>query len=405
MNRHVRHVRRGSTLGFVTAAALLATQRLAAQEPSPAAGHWEVAGLPALNYDSDEGFGYGALAELYRHAPGAAPYRYTIQPTVQLSTRGRRDFTVFFDAPHLLPGGWRLDAFAGSEKQLATPYYGVGNDAPYDATLDADGSPNPYYYRFGRTRRQLLANVQHRLGRSPVRALVGSGAAHVAIDPTPFDSGTTLLAQHLGGTPAPGGWSNYLRAGLVWDTRDREVGPTRGVWSELLVQRFERALGSDFAYTRWTLTDRRYVPLGTERLVFANRLLLQNVKGGAPIYDLSVVQTSFKQQEGLGGAKTLRGIPKDRYVGKGMFLWNAELRWRAAELAALGKPLHLVLSGFVDSGRVWENGVVLHAPVPGLHHGVGGGARLGVGESFVVAVDAGHGEGSTPLYIGLGYLY
>jgi hypothetical protein len=54
---------------------------------------------------------------------------------------------------------------------------------------------------------------------------------------------------------------------------------------------------------------------------------------------------------------------------------------------------------------VWENGVVLRELATGLHHGVGGGVRLGVGESFVVAVDAGRGEGSTPIYIGLGYLY
>ncbi|MDP9347935.1 MAG: BamA/TamA family outer membrane protein, partial [Gemmatimonadota bacterium] len=372
-------------------------------DTAPAREGWEWAGVPALNYDADEGFGYGVVLELYNHGGGAHPYRFTIQPTVFLTTGGRRDYTVFFDAPDLLPGAWRLDAFAGSEEQIASPYYGAGNDVVVDDA--ADEGANPYYYRFGRTRRQLSGNLQHPLGATPLRVLVGAGAAHVSIDPVPRDSGTTLLAAELAGDAAPGGWSNHLRGGVVWDTRDRETGTRRGTWSELLVQRVDRALGSESSFTRWTLTDRRYLPLAG-RLTFANRLMLQGVEGDAPFHELYTVQTSFKQQEGLGGAKTLRGVPKNRFVGKGMFLWNAELRWRALDFRAMGKPAHLVLSGFLDSGRVWEERVQPGEIFTGLHHGVGGGVRLGMGENFVVALDVGHGaETGAPFYIGLGYLY
>jgi len=193
-----------------------------------------------------------------------------------------------------------------------------------------------------------------------------------------------------------------VRAGVIWDTRDREVGPRRGTWTEFLVQRVDRALGSSHDYTRWTLADRRYFPLGA-RLTFANRLLLQKVTGTAPFYDLYLVQTSFKQQEGLGGAKTLRGIPRDRYVDDGLALWNAELRWRASDFDAVGQAWHLILSGFVDTGRVWGRD---RFALSGLHAGYGGGVRLGMGESFIVALDAGHSRDATlPFYIGLGYLY
>jgi hypothetical protein len=392
------------------AAALVPILALAAA-PLPAqqarAG-WEVAGVPALNYDADEGFGYGAIAELYNHAEGARPYRFTLQPTVFLTTGGRRDVTLFFDAPHLLPGGWRVSVFAGSEQQLASPYYGIGNETRVDPAAGSDPG-NPYYYRFGRTQRQASATFQQGLGRLPLRVLLGASALHTSTDPTPRDSGTTLLAQQLAtpvGVAGPQSWSNGVRAGLVWDTRDREVAPTRGAWSELLVQRVDPALGSDHGYTRWTLTDRRYRSLGSERLVLANRLLLQGIQGEAPFYELSTLQTSFKQQEGLGGAKTLRGVPKNRYVGEGVFLWNAELRWRAADFRAAGRPMHLVLSGFADSGRVWEEGVRLPEIASGLHHGFGGGVRLGMGENFVVALDVGHSaEAAAPFYIGLGYLF
>jgi outer membrane protein assembly factor BamA len=264
---------------------------------------------------------------------------------------------------------------------------------------------SPYYYRFGRLRRQGTTNVQHGLAGLPLRLLLGIGAAHVRITPVPRDSGATLLDQQLAGSDT-GGWSNHVRAGLVWDTRDRETGATSGVWSELLVQRFDGALGSDHEYTRWTLADRRYLSLGTPRVVFANRLLLQAVSGEPPFYDLFVVQTSFKQQEGLGGAKTLRGIPKNRYVGKAMFLWNGELRWRASEFRLFGRPSHVVLSAFLDQGRVWADALELEELASGLHRGFGGGVRVGMGENFVVALDVGHStEAAAPFYIGLNYLF
>lgn len=394
---------------FAAPAVLLATalcvQTAHAQEHPVPRARWEIAGVPALNYDSDEGFGYGVVAELYRFGPGSDRYRFTLQPTVQLSTRGRQEISLFMDAPRLLPEGWRMDLFVGSDRQVAAPYYGPGNHSTYDSTLDEAEGPNPYFYRFGRERRQLTANVQRRLGSTPLRALAGAGVARVSLDPTPHDEGTTLLEQQLGGEVPPATLSNHVRAGLIWDTRDVELGPTSGVWSEILIQRFDGLLGSDHEYTRWTFTDRRYLRLGSSRTVFANRILLQGVEGEAPLHDLFLIQTSFKQQEGLGGAKSVRGLPKNRYVGESLALWNAEMRWRAADFRAAGRPFHLVLVGFVDSGRVWEGRMQVDELLQDLHHGFGGGLRLGMGDSFAVAIDAGRAGGNAPIYVGLGYLF
>lgn len=364
----------------------------------------EYAGLPALNFDVDEGFGYGALLEMYDYGDGVLPYLYTVQPQVFFTTRGRRDYTLFFDTPHLLGPGWRLDAYLASEEQVATPYYGTGNASRYNKALETDASP--YYYRFGRTRRQLRVNVQ-RAGRgNELRALVGLGVTRVTLELVPKDSGTSFLAQQVasGVQTAPEGWWNYLRVGLIRDTRDREVGPTRGSWSELLVQWTAELLGSEASFTRLTATDRRYFALAPG-LVFANRLVVRQILGDAPFYELSTIESSFKPYEALGGARSIRGLPRNRYVGDGLFLWNAELRWRAVEWRLFGKPFHTVLSAFLDAGRVWhDEGPSLD---PGaLHSGYGGGVRVGMGENFVVAVDGGASPGSgLGLYIGLGYLY
>lgn len=365
----------------------------------------EIGAVPAINFDSDEGFGYGAIAELYQYGTeGRAPYEWTLQPTVFITTEGRRDVTVFFDAPNLLPAGWRFDVFLGWERHVATPYYGLGNASDYDEGLDDEEGPNPFYYRFGRTRWSATTTVQRRLGASPYRLLAGIGLVHTSVLPVPESEGTTLLAQQQGADE----WSSeasYVRLGAVRDTRDRETGPTRGSWSEVLVQRIPELLGADRGYTRWTVTHRHYVPV-TSRLVLAGRILVQSVGTGAPVQDLFLVQTSFKQQEGLGGSKTVRGVLKNRFTGRGMAVMNAEARWRALDFTAVGRDFHLVLSAFADHGRVWAGDVRADELFKDLHRGVGGGLRVGMGENFTVAVDVATSEETgLPVYVGLGYLF
>jgi outer membrane protein assembly factor BamA len=370
---------------------------------------WQVTPLPILGYDSDEGFVYGAAAQADHFGSDGEvrPYRISVRPALELSTEGRRNITLFLDAPHLLPGGWRLTVYGGLERHTATPYYGIGNATEYDEALESADGPNPYYYRYGRTRNELDFDLQAPLPDTPIRFLLGTGMAKVSIDPTPHNEGTTLLASEFENSPEglPRGWTNFIRGGIIWDTRDREIGPTRGVWSEILVKRAAENLAGDYSFTRWTLTDRRYYSL-TDGLVLANRVVLQGTDGDAPFYEIQWVESSFKGEEALGGAKSLRGVPKNRYTGKGLFLWNIELRFDTWDFPMLGRDARLVTGLFVDSGRVWAEAVHLPDVFSDWHNGFGGGLRLQVGESFVAGLDVAHSSESTaPIYTGLGYLF
>ena len=384
--------------------ALSGTSFSVAAQDAPSTG-LEFAGLPVLKVDSDDGWTYGALAELYQYGDGTrSPYQWTIQPRVELSTEGRRDATLFVDAPHVLPEGWRVNGFLGIERRIVTPYYGLGNDAPYDRSLEAPAGPNPNYYEFGSLRRSALFNLQRNLPNSPLWALFGAGLVSTRVDPSPEDVGTTLYAAD-NGPAVETYWSNYIRAGLVWDTRDRETAPRDGSWSEVVVHWATESLGADSALTRWSITDRRYYSL-SDQLVFAHRFYLQGVSGGPPAHELQRLQTSFKQGEGLGGAKTVRGLPKNRYAGRGMLVWNAELRLHVFDFGIVGRRFHLAVSAFVDHGRVWKGGVRPEELLSDLHRGYGGGLHVGMGENFVASLDVAHSsEATLPFYMGLGYLY
>lgn len=386
-------------------AALLLSGASAVAQPantSYAPKGWELTGIPALNFNADEGFGYGLVLQAYNYGDaGVRPYRYTIQPTVLFTTRGKRELSLFFDAPHLLPEGWRWSAYLSQERQLATPYYGVGNNTAHSES--AESGANPYYYRFGRRGIRATTDIQRSVSEH-ARILVGVGMRTATIDATPFDSGTTLLAQQAPGG-VPDGQTSYARLGLVWDSRDREVGTRRGVWAELLAQKGAKVLGGTSDFTRVTMTARGYVS-PTDRLTLASRIILQNLTGDVPFYELFVVQGSYKDDEGLGGAGTLRGLPKDRFAGKGIAVLNSEVRYRAADFQLMRKPSSLTLTGFVDAGRVWADALKLSELGSGLHAGFGAGVRLAYGANMVIALDVGHSkEAKAPIYIGLGYLF
>jgi outer membrane protein assembly factor BamA len=248
----------------------------------------------------------------------------------------------------------------------------------------------------------VYTNLQHRIGKSSARYLFGYGLARVTTDALPFDSGTTLFAADFA-TPQEG-TIGFLRTGVVWDTRDRESGPTRGTWAEVLAQRVDRAFGATDEYTRVSATVRQYVPI-RNNLVGAVRVFAQQTNGDIRAFDMSTLQSSYKNQEGLGGSNSIRGVARNRFIGKGVVLTNTELRWKFKEFSLRGKPAFLLASGFVDAGRVWANSIQGDELLKDLHTGYGGGLRIGLGPSFVVAVDYGKSAESSALYIGLGYLF
>ncbi len=399
---------------------------------------WGFGGVPAVAYNSDTGFLYGIVFEAYNYGAGThyPDYDYTIKPTWTRTTKGSGENTLFFDSKYLLPKDIRVTAYAGYLTEQALPFYGFnGYESDYTPGFENADSSNyvtRMYYRHERNTLRLTADFQKSVISENLRVIAGFGYIDTKVDtvdehglnegkeedllpenaPTLYDD--YVDSGFIKSTEAHGGLTNFIKLGLVYDTRDNEPNPMSGLWTELLLTSYPSFLGSDFSFTTLTATHRQYFTLIEKDLSFAYRVGYQQQLGEPPFFMLPWYQSSYKMTEGLGGSKSLRGILMNRIVGKSILLANLEARWKFFRTTIGGQNLYLALNGFSDMGQVLspyevEGKTLPFATDEGLHLSYGGGLRIVLNENFIIAVDYGMAsdeqDGNSGLYIGLGYLY
>jgi outer membrane protein assembly factor BamA len=225
-----------------------------------------------------------------------------------------------------------------------------------------------------------------------------------------------------------GGNHNMFKFGLVYDTRDNEPNPMSGVWSEILLITAPSFIGNKPGFTRLAMTHRQYFTLVDEVLNLAVRLSYQPKIGGTmPFYALPYVYNTSTNilRDGLGGAKTMRGIVRNRVVGEDMFYGNVELRWKFFNKVTGKQHLYFALSPFLDFGQVTRNyqfsfdmtneaderylGWFDKGNKEKMHFSYGAGISGALNHNFVAHVNYGRAvdrrDGISGLYIGLNFLY
>ena len=359
------------------------------------------AGVPNISYNSDEGFGYGARLSCFHHAEGGYnPYHSVLDTNIFLTTGGRKEFFIFFDSPYMLKSNYRITCELKYQKYNFSPYYGIGNDTEYHEKLTEMGNRDfihEQYYRYERIRSTFWINFQYLFGT--FQFLGGVGLANTDI--TMYDGKTVLGDDEVLGKN--GGITNYVKFGVIHDTRDFEPAPGKGDWTDIIIEYSNRILGSDYDYTRITLTNRYYLTV-YRNVVFAERIVLEKIWGGVPFYEMAFFESSYRIQEGLGGAKSVRGLLLNRFVGPAKLFGNLELRWRLFDFSLMKQNMYFAWSGFYDFGRVWKENQTLTPE--NIHYGYGSGLHIGWNENFIISLDFARSmEVDSALYIGIGYLY
>jgi len=415
---------------------------------------FNLGGVPVVAYDSDIGFKYGALLNLYWYGDGSRYPQYDHSLYVEWSrtTKGNGINQITYETDKLIPGIRSLFEISYlTEKAL--DFYGFnGYQAVYDLDfeqegMDQFGNANRLFYRHSRNLLRIKADFQGEITGQKFRWLGGIAYYGNAIDSVDIDglnegetedllSKNSLYGYYVDkGMIKPdqihGGKHTILKGGLVYDTRDNEPNPFTGVWSEMQLHYAPAFLSdTDYGYARIVLTHRQYFTLIPEWMNLAYRLSYQGkIAGEMPFYMMPFhFQTAPKlTRDGVGGSKTVRGVRRNRIVGDGFAFGNLELRGKILRTSLFKQNFYIALSAFVDAGMVTQkydfDTSGLSDPLPGdfpaqivdlnakeiPHVGFGGGIHFALNQNFIVTADYGFAakkeDGSTGLYINLNYLF
>ena len=325
--------------------------------------------LPALTFNSDTGFGFGAVLQLFVYEKGHQPYQHGITAQFFVTTTGFQGHYIQWDAPRLL-GPVRVEARLEFHKDLYAPYYGPGNDTFPGQVLDG---PDQFFgYLNVWTSDWIRFRIKPLGDDAPLTLYAGYQYRYFWITPYP---GSSLAEQAPRGIH--GGRNGMVTAGALWDTRDDEQNAHRGFLVQLSGRKAGHATASLYDYTGVTFGLRVFFSLWTPRLVLALHGMADHLWGDVPFWEWNQLG-GISPIEGLGGLDSLRGVARNRYGGDTKVVGNAELRWATVQIPWGAAPVEIGMLAFLDTGRVWQpgqpNGTFFDNQQ--WHSSAGGGLRI-----------------------------
>ncbi|MGM0647706.1 MAG: Omp85 family outer membrane protein [Bacteroidota bacterium] len=403
---------------------------------------WNVGILPVVSFDSDLGFKYGGLTNIYDYGDGSLypEYKHSIYLEISRTTKGSGINQLFYDSKKLFSGREiRVTADISYLTEKALDFYGFnGYESVYDPDMENKNSSTRMFYRLERQLLRTTLDVQFPINKK-FRALLGAGHFNVAVDDVDINAlnkdleasrqlSDTSLYQHyidkgwIDAREKDGGTVNYFKGGLIYDTRDNEPNPMNGMFTEAILFAAPSWFGTkEHPYTKLALTHRQYFTLVPKKLSLVYRINYQStIAGKAPFYMESPMILSFSpnvSNEALGGAKTLRGVLRQRIVGEGYVFANFETRWKFVRFRLINQNFYLALSGFYDVGQTTrkretgnaDESIYLSEDKESLHHSLGAGFHAAMNENFILAVDYGRAldkrDGKQGIYFGMNWLF
>lgn len=339
---------------------------------------WNFGPLPVVGFRSDMGFQYGVCMDVFNYGDGSnyPGYDFKLNFEVSTYTKGSSVFRFYSYWNNIIPKGKLfVDVSYFMDKKF--DFYGFnGYAAPYHKDFAVvNGIPNlnhgmkdSGFYGFNRNQFRFVASMQRQIG--DIKGLYyGAGLAYYnnAIDTLDLDDyrGQTTLydlyCDHglIRENERDGGNVTQFKAGLIYDTKDYENDPTRGMYAEAVITAAPDMIdGEDYSHLTFTGIFQHYVPLYKEHLTFAYRIGAQNVLAGdIPFYAMLNTNTLFFKKmyvDALGGASNVRGINRNRVIGKGFAWLNLDIRWRFFNFKFINQNWCVVLNPFVDAGMVTQ---------------------------------------------------
>ncbi len=345
-----------------------------------------VTGIPDISIDPLNGFGYGVEGSIIFNGKRSNPFfEYTpyltkIDVTLFNTSNQQREIVVSFDKPYIFKSKWRIRGELAYEINPNLVYFGITDNTLNNLSVisQQDAVPQPPFSGLSYsdyeksltgdlatfntyTKQEYILNLsgEYSLLDSKLRVLVGGELAGLNVT-TAIDSLSRIQNDKNINNLLGVGKSTitFLQLGVVYDTRDFESDPNRGVFAEVTNEFSNQIIGSDFnmdklfGQVKWY---KKLFPKKFKKMVFASRFGIGYTFGGSPFFEYQDEWSSEGSIEGLGGAHTLRGYKQSRFLDRGMYFFNTELRTRFAHFTLLKQHLVFSVVPFFDAGSVYQN--------------------------------------------------
>ena len=409
-----------------------------------------VTGLPFFSSDPLNGVGGGATGYVHfngrRTDPlfGYTPYTARLGLKGQYTTGSAGALALKLDMPFVSGTAWRLQVDAKYESSPNDLYFGLteqslqafpeGRYSAYAKRLSTTrtggaGEPSTVAdalkHRFLEHEWMLNVKAERVLFDGNWRVLAGyeiQSLQYRTFDGTIVDAkdastgqdvrvpnGASLLTQDVAQGRAfgmPGGRVSLLQLSLMYDTRDYEPDPSRGVFVELAQEHSSAYTGSAFTFHKFLLQGRFFAPLWTgtvARTVLATRVGYGTIIGPeATFFELQDQWSADGSIRALGGSQTLRGFKANRFLGRSVAFSNIELRHRFADISVLSQNLSFALVPFLDLGAIGDDVFGLK---PVVKTSAGAGLRIGWNRSTMVLLDVAASSEDTQFFINFNNSY
>ena len=398
---------------------------------------WNFGILPAFNYNNDLGFSIGALAQIFDYGDGTVypNYRHKFTANFNIYSRGAKQIWMNYDSKHLIPGKRVTASLSYMDNPLCGFYGFNGAVSPYHADLDlhksADGSQGLSFYSVHQ--KQLIASLDLQGRITDYMTWIGGASyswqQYADVNYRVYDGTESLYHQYVenGLIPEPDthGQRFDVKGGVVYDTRDFETNPERGIYASVTASAGASFSSQTRASVLLSADIRQYVPLWPGRLTWAWQIAYRGLMAGSlPFYAL----------QGF----SMRGSFGSRIVGNGVAWASTDLRLRLASFRALRQNFEIGLVGFADAGAavqpyklqeqtalgsltfgkqiddiyygpyasVYDPAIATHER---LHSSAGGGFWFAMNRNFLVAVEFGKPlnpqDGTMGVYINMGFSF
>ena len=397
---------------FAILLALAVSPTLKAQE-EPKTG-WVFTPMPNVSYNTDIGLNLGAYSDFFYYGDGSTypNFLHHIGVSATFASKGSWYVHGMFESVALIPGT-RIAASVTYRDAYTNNFYGFnGIKSPFFEELELNEETRTAWYT---NRRRFLRGALAFQGKlsDHLSWMAGGVFRRVWISDFSlknYDSGNSLYLTYLQSgliepEEAEGGISLEGKAGFVYDSRDVELFPGKGIYGELYLLANGDLQQWKYNYVQLVAHWRHYLSLWPGRIIFAYHLGLQHTLfGNLPFYNINELATlSYQTEEnsGLGSRYSIRGYRYNRIAAAGYAWGNFEFRVIPFKFNLFRQHFDIVLNPFVDLAsitreyRVEEQrdrqfmdgtGTYQHLSRP-LMVSAGCGAKLHMNTNFILSVD------------------